>query len=53
MAFALNSFSESPFAAIVENTIVAVTGQALALNQGNEGVVIDVSPSVTGNSNVF
>ena len=27
MAFGFNTFSESPFAAIVENPIVAVTGQ--------------------------
>ena len=49
MAFGITTFAESPFAATGSQSInVAVTGQALAFNQGNEGVVIDVSTSVTG-----
>ena len=49
MAFGITTFAESPFAATGSQSVsVALTGQALTCNQGNEGIVIDVSFSVTG-----
>ena len=49
MAFGITTFAESPFSATGSTSVnVALTGQALTCNQGNEGIVIDVSFSVTG-----
>ena len=48
MAFGFNSFSETPYAAIVENPIVAVTGQELTIAETSPGVIIDVTVSLTG-----
>ena len=48
MAFGFNSFSETPYAAIVENPIVAVTGQQLTIAETSPGVIIDVTVSLTG-----
>ena len=48
MAFGFNTFSESPFAAIVENPIVQVTGQELTIAETSPGVIIDVVVPLTG-----
>ena len=48
MAFGFNTFSETPFAAIVENQIVQVTGQQLTIAETSPDVVIDVNVSLTG-----
>jgi len=48
MAFGINTFAESSFAAITENPIVAVTGQELTIAETSPGVIIDVTVSLTG-----
>ena len=48
MAFGINTFAESSFAAITENPIVAVTGQELTIAETSPGVIIDVTVPLTG-----